>query len=64
MKRAILSKFVADNNLAELLISTQNAMLIEDNMNDNYWTNGIGGRGLNKLDNILVSVRDILIQMN
>lgn len=64
MKRAVLSKFVADNNLAELLISTENAMLIEDNMNDDYWASGTGGRGLNKLGNILMNVRDVLIQMN
>lgn len=64
MKKGVLCKFITDKYLAESLISTDDTTLIEDNIYDEYWANGTGGRGLNKLGNILMSVRDILTQMN
>lgn len=64
MRRAVFCKFLLDKNLTELLVSTGNVMLVEDNPHDNYWASGSGGRGLNKLGTILMVVRDFLNQLN
>lgn len=64
MKRGVLCKFITDKYLTESLISTGDTMLIEDNIYDEYWANGTGGRGLNKLGDILMNVRNVLNQMN
>ena len=59
MERAIDAKFTQHNNLKNLLLSTNNRLLIENNKNDNYWAIG-NGNGLNKLGIMLCNLRERL----
>jgi ribA/ribD-fused uncharacterized protein len=59
MERALRAKFSENRQLRELLLSTGDRPLIENNKRDSYW--GIGtGNGLNKLGHALVSLRTTL----
>jgi len=59
MLTALGSKFGVHKDLAEKLIATGDAALIEDNPHDSYW--GIGdGSGQNKLGRFLMEVREDL----
>lgn len=57
MKKALLAKFTQHPLLRELLLSTENAKLVEHTENDNYWGNGGDGKGKNMLGQILMQVR-------
>ena len=57
MREAVLAKFVQHTNLAELLLSTGSAKLIEHTENDSYWGDGGDGSGKNMLGQILMEVR-------
>lgn len=57
MREAVLAKFTQHKNLAELLISTGSAELIEHTENDAYWGDGGDGKGKNMLGRILMEVR-------
>jgi ribA/ribD-fused uncharacterized protein len=63
MRRAVLCKFITNGDLARQLIATGDAMLVEDNVNDDYWACGVGNKGQNKLGNILMSVREFIAQL-
>ena len=54
MREAVLAKFEQHTNLAELLLSTGSAKLIEHTENDSYWGDG---SGKNMLGQILMEVR-------
>jgi ribA/ribD-fused uncharacterized protein len=58
MKEAVLSKFSQHQDLAQLLISTGSAKLIEQTQNDAYWGDGGNGSGKNMLGRILMEVRE------
>lgn len=57
MREAVLAKFTQHNSLKELLLSTNDAKLIEHTENDDYWGDGGNGKGRNVLGSILVEVR-------
>lgn len=57
MKKALLAKFTHHQKLKELLLSTQDAKLIEHTDNDNYWGDGGDGRGKNQLGQTLMQIR-------
>ena len=57
MREAVLAKFEQHKKLAELLLSTGSAKLIEHTENDSYWGDGGNGRGKNMLGKILMEVR-------
>ncbi len=60
MFKAVLSKFKEHKDIAEILLSTKNAVIIEDTKSDYYWGCGMDGTGKNKLGEILMRVRDLM----
>ena len=60
MYDAVFAKFTQYNELKELLLSTNDNILIEHTENDNYWGDGGDGKGKNKLGKILMKVRSNL----
>ena len=60
MFRAVLKKFKTHPKLSELLLFTGNQNIVENAPGDYYWGIGKNGTGLNKLGEILVSVREQL----
>jgi len=64
MRKCVALKFESHPDLAEMLLDTGNAKLVEGNSwNDTYW--GVcGGRGKNHLGKILMGVRSQLLAAN
>jgi ribA/ribD-fused uncharacterized protein len=62
MKKAVFKKFQTHANIREILLSTEDDLLVENAPNDYYWGCGKDGSGENKLGLILVEVREILRQ--
>lgn len=60
MYRAVRAKFTQHVWLAERLLSTGDAELVEHTANDDYWGDGGDGRGKNMLGCILMLVREEL----
>ena len=60
MMEALLAKFEQQPALAELLLSTGRATLVEDNPRDEYWGCGRGGDGANRMGVLLIQVRNRL----
>jgi ribA/ribD-fused uncharacterized protein len=60
MHEALRAKFAQHAHLAELLLSTGDAELIEATGNDRYWANGGDGSGKNRLGYLLAQVREEL----
>ncbi|WP_445446139.1 NADAR family protein [Corynebacterium durum] len=60
MYTAVLAKFQHNKDLAELLLATGDAMLVEHTGKDAYWGDGGDGSGLNRLGGILMRVREEL----
>ena len=58
MYKAVLAKFTQHPELKELLLSTNDSILIEHTQNDSYWGDGGDGSGENMLGKILMRVRD------
>lgn len=57
MLRAVRAKFAQHRDLAELLLSTGSARIIEHSSNDSYWADGGDGTGRNQLGITLMIVR-------
>ena len=60
MKIAVKAKFTQNPELAERLLETGNAQLIENAPIDAYWGIGANGNGKNMLGKILMDLRDLL----
>ena len=60
MKRAIMSKFEAHDEIRGLLLGTGDEELVEDAPRDYYWGCGADGTGKNMLGKILMEVRSVL----
>ncbi|WP_299674626.1 NADAR family protein [uncultured Dokdonia sp.] len=58
MYDVIYAKFTQHEELKSILISTNDAILIEHTENDSYWGDGGNGTGKNRLGKILMKVRD------
>ncbi len=54
---AVRAKFTQHSDLKELLLSTNEAKIIEHTINDSYWGDGGNGKGKNMLGKILMKVR-------
>lgn len=57
MRRAVQCKFSTHKSLSDLLLSTGERLIVENVPMDAYWGCGHDGNGLNKLGQILMSVR-------
>ena len=60
MREAVLAKFLQHADLRAILLSTGDAVLVENSPTDDYWGCGAHGGGRNKLGRILMSVREEL----
>ena len=60
MKQAVYTKFITNSDLTKKLLDTGNAILVENNLSDNYWAGGKDGKGQNKLGKMLMELRGIL----
>lgn len=60
MTDAVLAKFSQHQDLAELLLGTGDALLVEHTANDSYWGDGGDGSGKNMLGQVLMRVRERL----
>lgn len=60
MMDAVLAKFSQHQDLAELLLGTGDALLVEHTENDSYWGDGGDGSGKNMLGQVLMRVRERL----
>ena len=58
MKEALLCKFTQHDDLKQLLITTEDSILIEHTDSDNYWGDGGNGKGKNMLGKLLMEVRE------
>ena len=57
MLRAVRARFAQHADLAALLRSTGDALIVERSRRDRYWGAGADGSGANKLGQILMTVR-------
>ncbi len=57
MLRAVRAKFAQHADLAALLLSTGDALIVERSRRDHYWGDGGDGTGANKLGQILMQLR-------
>lgn len=60
MRRADLAKFTQHTELRALLLSTQEAELVEDSTTEPFWGIGPDGHGMNWAGRILMGVRQQL----
>lgn len=61
MRKALMAKFTQHPELKDLLLSTNDAKLIEHTSNDSYWGDGGNGSGKNMLGQLLMEIREKLI---
>lgn len=57
MAEVLRTKFKEHSELAELLLATGEAYLVEHSSRDAFWTDGGDGKGKNMLGNVLMRVR-------
>ena len=60
MREALVAKFTQHEDLATLLLETDDAKLVEHTTNDAYWGDGGDGKGKNMLGRLLMEVREEL----
>ena len=60
MRKAVIQKFRTHANIREILLATEDEVLVEDSPIDYYWGCGKDGSGQNKLGQILMEVRAFL----
>ncbi len=60
MRRAVLRKFEGHADIKAVLVSTGDALIVENAPGDYYWGCGKNGTGLNRLGTILMEVRIVL----
>lgn len=60
MREALFAKFSQHQNLQQILLSTENRLLIENSKRDRYWGDGGDLSGKNRLGYCLMQVRNQL----
>jgi N-glycosidase YbiA len=60
MRNAVRAKFTQHDDLREILLSTDEATIVEHTENDSYWGDGGDGSGKNMLGRILMEIREEL----
>lgn len=64
MRKAVERKFEFNPDIRAVLLSTGDALLVENSPVDSYWGCGAGGKGKNMLGKILMEVREKLRNSN
>lgn len=64
MYQIVKAKFTQNKEIGELLLKTNDTILIEHTKNDRYWADNNDGTGYNMLGIILMKVRHDLLQEN
>eukprot|EP00887_Chlorella_sp_A99_P004629 scaffold4.g4629.t1 len=59
-RRGLVAKFAPGSALAAKLLATGNATLVEHTANDSVWCDGGDGSGENRLESLLMDVRESL----
>jgi ribA/ribD-fused uncharacterized protein len=62
MHKVVLKKFQTHQKIREILLSTGDELIIENSPVDYYWGCGADGTGKNRLGEILMDVREILLR--
>ena len=62
MFKALVAKFTQHKDLYDLLMSTEDALIVEHTERDRYWGDGENGKGKSMLGNLLMKLRDHLKQ--
>lgn len=60
MRIAVMEKFKQNDEARDILLATNDLVLVEHTKNDSYWGDGGDGSGKNMLENILMETRNIL----
>lgn len=60
MRLAVMEKFKQNDEARDILLATNDLVLVEHTKNDSYWGDGGDGSGKNMLGNILMETRNIL----
>lgn len=60
MWRALVAKFTQHDDLKKLLLSTDDALIVEHTVNDRYWGDNGDGTGFNHLGRQLMDLREVL----
>ena len=60
MRIAVMEKFKQNDEARDILLATNDLVLVEHTKNDSYWGDGGDGSGKNMLGNILMETRNIL----
>ena len=63
MLKALRHKFTQHLKLKELLLSTNDRLLVEHTINDSYWGDGGNGKGKNRLGYCLMIIRNELKEL-
>jgi ribA/ribD-fused uncharacterized protein len=58
MRQAVLTKFLTHADIREILLSTENQLIVENSPCDYFWGCGANKTGQNHLGKILMSVRE------
>lgn len=61
MKEVLLQKFCQNKGMAEKLMATGDAILIETSKSDGFWGTGSRGKGKNMLGRLLMELRHSII---
>lgn len=61
MYTAVWAKFAQHPDLAEILLSTGDEVIVEHTSNDSYWADGGDGSGRNQLGLTLMKVRERMV---
>ncbi|MEW6498857.1 MAG: NADAR domain-containing protein, partial [Cyanobacteriota bacterium] len=62
MRQGVLTKFLTHSDIEEILLNTDEELIVEDSPTDYYWGCGQDKTGQNQLGKILMSVRQELRQ--
>jgi len=62
MRKGIEAKFSNNMQLKMKLLLTGNAILVEDNISDNFWGSGVLSTGKNVMGKLLMEFRDNMIK--
>lgn len=64
MRKAVFEKFLQNESIRNILLSTKDEEIVENTNSDYYWGCGANGSGKNMLGKILMEIRNELMNLN